>query len=185
MGKVHKGLGHRIMVKGHQGHSQIILPKQKQVGSHRRQVPLFYFFPPIPKKSPSIDAHPAMWFSWSFSPTDVSLRHDVCGGQGRMGIRFQPSDRDLWPWPLNLSEILSSYILTPNFVSLCQTVWLWERRLTEGTDSITSTADTGGKELHNSQHVHIMIFNTLKTLYITFSKYLVWMEYTLFVTCWK
>ena len=38
---------------------------------------------------------------------------------------------DLWPWPSNLAEILPRSITTPNFVTLGQTVRLWERSLTD------------------------------------------------------
>ncbi len=61
---------------------------------------------------------------------------------------------DLWPWPLNSSKALASYILTPNFVSVRQKVQPWEgdwhtQTPTDGTDSITSTADVGGQNTLN------------------------------------
>ena len=60
---------------------------------------------------------------------------------------------DLWPWPLNLAEIISRSFPLPNLVTLGQTVQPWERwltdtqthRQTDGTDFIPSTADAGGK----------------------------------------
>ena len=58
---------------------------------------------------------------------------------------------DLWPWPPNLAEILPSFIATPNFVTLGQTVRLWERSLTDTraqkdrTNFIPSTADAEGE----------------------------------------
>ncbi len=36
---------------------------------------------------------------------------------------FWPGDLDLWPWPSDLFKISRS-ILVPNFVTICQTVWL-------------------------------------------------------------
>ncbi len=38
---------------------------------------------------------------------------------------------DLWPWPLNLAEIISRSFPLPNFVTLGQTVQPWERWLTD------------------------------------------------------
>ncbi len=60
---------------------------------------------------------------------------------------------DLWPWPLNLSEILSKAMFLPNFRPVAQTVQAWERwqtdththTQTDGTDFIPSTANAGGK----------------------------------------
>ncbi len=68
---------------------------------------------------------------------------------------FQPSDCDLWPWPLNSSEILSRSTPLPNFGSVHQSVHPWECWLTDGhahthadgTDFIPSTADAGGKKV--------------------------------------
>ncbi len=61
---------------------------------------------------------------------------------------------DLWPWPSNLSEILSRSTPPPNFWSVCQTVRLWESwqththayTQTDGTDFIPLTADAGGNK---------------------------------------
>ena len=39
---------------------------------------------------------------------------------------FRPGDLDLWPWPLNSSEILSSSMSVKIFESICQTVRPWE-----------------------------------------------------------
>ena len=43
---------------------------------------------------------------------------------------------DLWPWPSNSCEILSSSMYPPNFESLCQTIRPWEcsQTHTDGTD---------------------------------------------------
>ncbi len=65
---------------------------------------------------------------------------------------FQPSDLDLWPWPSNLSEILSRSIPPLNLESVRSTVqpgerWQTDRQTdthTDGTDSIPSTAYAGG-----------------------------------------
>ncbi len=49
---------------------------------------------------------------------------------------------DLWPWPLYSSEISSKSTPVPNFRSVPQTVWLWERSLTDRrTDGHTRTRD--------------------------------------------
>ncbi len=61
---------------------------------------------------------------------------------------------DLWPWQSNLAQILSGHIPIPKIVLIRQTVQSWEcwktdrqtDRHTDGTDSITSTADAGDKD---------------------------------------
>ncbi len=58
------------------------------------------------------------------------------------------------PWPSNSSEISSRSMPVPILVSIRQTNWPWERwltpiwtdTLTTWSDSITSTADAGGKD---------------------------------------
>ena len=45
---------------------------------------------------------------------------------------------DLWPWPLNLSEILSKAMFLPNFRPVAQTVQAWERWQ---TDTLTDRRD--------------------------------------------
>ncbi len=66
---------------------------------------------------------------------------------------------DLWPWPSNSFEILSKYTAVPNIGSVGPMVQSWERRQThtrthththrqtDETDSITSTAYAGGKNV--------------------------------------
>ncbi len=60
---------------------------------------------------------------------------------------------DLWPWPSNLSEVLSKAMFLPNFRSVAQTVQSWERwqtdrqtdAHTDWTDSIPLQTPTGGR----------------------------------------
>ncbi len=54
---------------------------------------------------------------------------------------FQSGALDLWPWPSNLSEILSQVIFTPNFRSVSQTVQPWERWQTD-------------RQTHTHTHTH-------------------------------
>ena len=67
---------------------------------------------------------------------------------------------DLWPWPSNLSEILSKAMFLPNFRSVSQTVQLWEHwqthrqtdRHTDGTDFIPSK---NGRESHEKMTLKV------------------------------
>ncbi len=115
------------------------------------------------------DCHP-----WQMSHDLILWRHDVyCdvhilaspyiiwdrSNQKSMEIIFWPRDLDLWPWPSNLTQILSRSMCLPIFKPLPKTVQLWECWITDthththahthtdGTDSITSTADAGGNKI--------------------------------------
>ena len=86
----------------------------------------------------------------------------------------QPGDLDLWPWPSNLSKILSRCIPLPNFVPVCQTIQRWvlihgqKGGRKNGTDSITSTADARGNSVICLLKAHPLI-KALPTVWMTYS----------------
>ncbi len=70
---------------------------------------------------------------------DVTLGHDIAPmtyisygfNQIRTSWKSCFLSCDLWPWPINLSEILTRSIPLLILESVCQTVWLWEHSWTD------------------------------------------------------
>ena len=93
---------------------------------------------------------------FNLASPDVMTSHDLLllwqNVQILTHLKLRKSRFSTWrPWPLNSSEILSSSTRPANFGSVCQTVQPWESSQTDrhthtdGTDSIPSTTDAGGK----------------------------------------
>ncbi len=89
---------------------------------------------------------------------DITWRRMMSGVMTKLLCAIHPSETseimffnvttltfDLWPWPSKPSDILSRSMPPPNLGSVCQRVHRQTDIHTDRTDSIPSTADTGGK----------------------------------------
>ena len=131
--------------------------KRRSVDAPSRDVPSLSVF--LPKSCQRMSKRHAVT-SWRRTITshdvmtsycDVMWRHMTSGVMTNCVIHPSETSKitffnlatltfDLWPWPLNLSEIISRSTPPPNFGSVCQMVQPWERSQT-GTHTHTHRRD--------------------------------------------